>query len=259
MEIGRRAQGSGNSRNCPRHGPYPVGRGCPDCCTERQTRRLYINLPGEQLQQHYSSRAKYHNEQHDICQARIRVLQASGSRQEEIAQLQRHAEAHAQRAWSHDAIGRQFVPGEMYRLTEEDIEVFEGPTQWLTRLLKVPAATASRLVGDQLRPGTLAEFRTPKALCLASDPSQVGIPADKLFNEDAQGFHQKLQEAWILARLGIVRSCDRSSHRQRGGRASPGWHRSLPRQARLGVRGRDGIRARPAARDGLPRRQTAPS
>jgi hypothetical protein len=50
----------------------------------------------------------------------------------------------------------------------------------------------------------LSIFREPEELCILVEPKNLGIPDEAFFNETAGGLHQKLQEAWVLARLGIV-------------------------------------------------------
>jgi len=49
----------------------------------------------------------------------------------------------------------------------------------------------------------LAEFRRPEDLCIMVEPDRLGISDETFFNETSQGLHQKLREAWVLARLGI--------------------------------------------------------
>ncbi len=47
-------------------------------------------------------------------------------------------------------------------------------------------------------------FRKPEDLCSIVEPDRLGISDEAFFNETAKGLHQKLREAWVLARLGIA-------------------------------------------------------
>lgn len=49
----------------------------------------------------------------------------------------------------------------------------------------------------------LAIFREPEDLCILVEPDRLGISDESFFNEVAGGLHQKLREAWMLARLGV--------------------------------------------------------
>lgn len=50
----------------------------------------------------------------------------------------------------------------------------------------------------------LKVFRKPKELCSLVNPNRLGISAECFFNRAAGGLYQKLREAWVLSRLGIV-------------------------------------------------------
>lgn len=50
----------------------------------------------------------------------------------------------------------------------------------------------------------LAIFRVPEELCALVEPDNLGISDEDFFNKAAGGLNQKLREAWVLSRLGLV-------------------------------------------------------